>query len=117
MCMTMTMSTPTYLPRWALSDDSGRDQGMNVPSFPATRPMTRFEFARLVGIRVGQLFAGDPPRALPPGPSPTPYDIAAAEIKTGALRGLEVMRVAPDGTTFVLDVQDMVTETRRPRFW
>lgn len=86
------------IPSWLARRQPG------ATAFAESRPWTRFEEAKYISARAGQLANGDAPRVVQTTHA-HPAKIAADELAAGAARGFCTVRTMPDGVTTVrLDV-------------
>lgn len=101
-----------WMPDWL---EAGADDADVCINLVHSRPMTKFERAVLVGHRANQISQGSAPRAR--GKTDNPLDIAAAEIDTGTLRGMRVIRYLSDGTAVQKTASEISVAKRRVREW
>jgi DNA-directed RNA polymerase subunit K/omega len=82
-----------------------------------TAPLTRYESAQIIGFRASELAQGAPAKARAADGSTDPIKTAKAELRAGAIKGLDVVRTLPDGTKVIIDVADLTRVELHTRAW
>jgi DNA-directed RNA polymerase subunit K/omega len=107
-----TRNVDDWMPEWM--EDGLADEHVRV-NMAATRPMTKFERATIVGHRASQIAQGSTPRVH--CASSNVVDVASAEVDAGTIRGMRVIRYLPDGTPVQKTVDDILPTRLRVRQW